>query len=202
MNNGAGQAMKHQAGVTLVEVLVSMVIMALGLVSLAALQGHTLRYQLGSVHRAQLSGLLSDYAERVRSNLNQAPGQVPDSHYDLILPWKDQKDVPAASSVPSCTGASACSDVQLAQADMQQWRQKVREALPRGSVFVAGDAVQGLTVTFMWSDKENVVNAAGGKLIQASECKAADAGLAEQTCCPKDAAAPAGVRCATFSVIP
>lgn len=200
--------MKHQAGVTLVEVLVSMVIMALGLVSLAALQNFTLRYQLGSVHRAQLSGLLADYAERVRSNLGQAPGQLAGSPeaspYYFKKDWAAQSAKPAAESgAPTCTGNVACNAAQLAAADMVQWRDRVRSELPRGSVLVDGDATRGMQVTFMWSDKEYVNSAEGGSSkVQAKTCGAEDVGLAEQTCCPADAKAPAGVRCATFSVMP
>lgn len=197
--------MKHQSGVTLVEVLVSMVIMALGLVSLAALQNFTLRYQLGSVHRAQLSGLLSDYAERVRSNLGQAPGLLagaPEaSPYVYRQDWAAQSAVPSAASAPSCGGSTACTAAQLAAADMAEWRERVRRELPRGSVRVDGDATQGMTVTFMWADKEHVASAGGDK-VQAKTCEASDSGLAEQTCCPAGANAPEGVRCATFSLIP
>lgn len=192
----------RQSGVTLVEVLVSMVIMALGLVSLAALQNFTLRYQLGSVHRAQLSGLLSDYAERVRSNLGQAPGVAATSSqvsYLVADDWDAQKTDPVVTT--SCSGSGTCTDVQLVTADMQEWRSRVRRELPRGSVYVAGDAIQGLTVTFMWSDKEFVASA-GGDARKALQCEASDTGLAEQTCCPKGANAPEGVRCATFSIIP
>jgi len=179
--------MKHQSGVTLVEVLVSMVIMALGMVSLAALQNFTLRYQLGSVHRAQLSGLLSDYAERVRSNLAQAPGQLagaPDaSPYFFGQTWSAQSAEPvAASGAPNCTGNTSCTAAQLAAADMVEWRARVRRELPRGSVQVVGDAVQGMTVSFMWIDKE--------------------LGSSSLSACPAGAQAPDGVRCATFSIIP
>ncbi len=190
--------MRQQSGVTLVEVLVPMVIMALGMVGLAALQNFTLKYQLGSVHRAQLSGLLSDYAERVRANLGQAPGEVADSDYLFSDSWKDQAS--AAAAKPACTASNVCSDAsKLAESDMSEWRARVRRDLPRGSVHVAGDAVRGLTVSFMWTDKEFVENQAGqGR--QAPTCDTKESGLGEQTCCP--IAVPAGVRCARFSVIP
>lgn len=195
--------MRRQSGVTLVEVLVSMVIMALGLVSLAALQNFTLRYQLGSVHRAQLSGLLSDYAERVRSNLGQAPGESGSVSYRFNQAnWEAQAADPvAAANAVACTGAKGCTAVELADADMLEWRQRVRKELPRGSVWVDGDATRGLTVSFMWSDKERVTPTSGEK-VKADTCSDSDSGLAEQTCCPKNAGAPEGVRCATFSIIP
>lgn len=195
--------MKKQSGVTLVEVLVSMVIMALGLVSLAALQNYTLRYQLGSVHRAQLSGLLSDYAERVRSNLGQAPGEVANSPYLLALSWDQQAAAVTAPASTTCAGGNTCTPQALATADVAQWRDRVRRELPRGSVHVAGDAVRGLWVTFMWSDKEFVEDA-GGDARMAPVCEELvdGAGLAAQSCCPEATDAPEGVRCARFSVVP
>jgi len=204
MSDRVPHPVSRQSGVTLVEVLVSMVIMALGLVSLAALQNVTLRYQLGSVHRAQLSGLLSDYAERVRSNLAQAPadagGSATGTNYLYSADWDAQSSAPAAVT-PDCKDSSDCTAPQLAAADMAQWRARVRSELPRGSVLVSGDAVRGLLVTFMWSDKEYVASATGD-LRLADTCAEADVGLAEQACCPKGADAPEGVRCATFSIIP
>ncbi len=195
-------AMTRQSGVTLVEVLVSMVIMALGLVSLAALQNYTVRYQLGSVHRAQLSGLLSDYAERVRSNLGQAPGEVANSPYLVALTWDQQAAAVAAPASTTCAGGNTCTPQALATADVAQWRDRVRRELPRGSVHVAGDAVRGLWVTFMWSDKEFVQSSAGGVATLAPVCAVGATGLAAQSCCPAAVSAPAGVRCTRFSVVP
>lgn len=194
-------ARARQAGVTLIEVLVSMLIMALGLVSLAALQTFTVRYQLGSVQRAQLSGLLSDYAERVRSNLLQAPGVLSgDSGYLLSETWEDQakEDPPAANK--DCVTQS-CTPGELAQFDMAQWRDAVRRQLPQGSVVVTGNAITGLNITFMWSDKEFVAGAAAAARTS-NQCGAGQTGVDQQTCCPGSVEAAVGVRCANFTVIP
>lgn len=194
-------ARERQAGVTLIEVLVSMLIMALGLVSLAALQTFTVRYQLGSVQRAQLSGLLSDYAERVRSNLPQAPGVLAgDSTYLLDVPWEDQAEKAPPAANKDCL-TQACTPGELAQFDMAQWRDAVRRQLPQGSVVVTGSAVTGLNVTFMWSDKEFVAGRDAAARTS-NLCSANQVGLDQQSCCPADVGAAAGVRCANFTVIP
>jgi len=185
-----------QSGVTLIEVMVSMLIMTLALVAMAALQSSTLKYQLGSNQRAVLSVLLADFAERVRSNLtfvqtNPALYQVSDA-----LP----ADPPALDK--DCGGASAtCSAAELAAYDMSQWRTAVRRDLPNGAVQVSGSPVTGMKVSFIWSDKDynSVVNSVLGQRSSAV-CAATDTGLAQQTCCP--VAVPDGTRCATFTVTP
>lgn len=195
---------RSQVGASLVEVLVSMLVLALGMVGLAALQARTVSYQLGSSQRAQLSGLLADYAERVRSNLNQAPGVVPASEYLYSAAWSAQAADVAAASVNCMSASVTCSGVDLARYDMAQWRAAVRSGLPRGSVMVSGDARTGIEVSFMWVDKDRTEDGTTGRtLVASATCAANTSGMARQTCCPAAAGAlPAGTRCANFTVVP
>lgn len=209
-------------GATLVEVLVSMLIMALGMVSLAALQGYTLRYQMGSAQRAQLSGLLSDFAERLRANVLAAPGLAgaPADAYQVTATWSAQAGSALPTAAKDCGGststttggvtstvANTCTPAELANYDMAQWRAAVRRELPQGAVRVTGTATTGLTVTFMWFDKD--FGDGGSSSFTARTSPTCDAttmsGAALQTCCPKDAlgtGVTSGVRCANFTVIP
>lgn len=190
---------RYHRGVTLIEVLVAVLIVAFGIVALLVLQANTLKYQRGSSQRAQLSVLLSDYVERVRANLDQAPGVVNNSPYLISANWNTQSAIPSAAV--DCTSDS-CSAAQLAAFDMAQWRTAVRQALPRGSVFVQGTAARGMTVAFMWTDKE--LAGAGGTLGATAAANAAngESVMAQTTRCPANAAVPAGVRCAVFVVAP
>lgn len=206
MRRRIGKMMKSgrrpSRGVTLIEVLVSMLIMALGMVSLAALQGYTVRYQLGSVQRVQLSGLLSDYAERVRANLTQAPGVVSTSFYLVSDNWQTQSTHATPTATKDCA-TSTCSSSDVAEYDKAQWLGAVRKALPQGSAIVTGTASSGLTVTFMWTDKEYTSGGVSSLVARtAAKCTAALSGADQQTCCPEAAGAPAGVRCANFTVVP
>lgn len=192
-------------GVSLVEVLVSMLVLALGMVGLAALQARTVSYQLGSGQRAQLSGLLADYAERMRSNLNQAPGVVPSSEYLYSATWSAQAADVEAASVNCMSAGVTCSGVDLARYDKAQWRAAVRRSLPRGSVLVTGDARTGIEVSFMWTDKDRTEDGANGRALVAANaaCTPSTSGMARQTCCPEAAGpVPAGTRCANFTVVP
>lgn len=185
---------QHQSGVTLIEVLVSVLILGLAMISLAGLQSYTVKYQLGSANRAVLSMLVSDYAERVRANLEAGPGAGAAggaSKYLYAVAWDGQADAPAAAdrdcSIEVCTDAST-----LAEWDMSNWRQRVRDELPRGSVHVAGTIRDGVTVTFMWQDTEF-----GAK---AAVCKPGLDPVDARQCCPADL--PKGVRCANFMIVP
>lgn len=218
-----GSSARAMRGVTLVEVLVSMLIMALGMVSLAALQGFTLRYQLGSAQRAQLSGLLSDYAERVRANLLAAPGVpgAPANSYQLTDTWTEQAGAAVPEAPKDCggstssttggvttTAANTCTPAELAEYDMAQWRAAVRRELPRGAVRVTGTALTGLTVTFMWTDKDFGSGTSASFTSSTSPTcnRQTMSGMALQNCCPGGAlggtGAAQGVRCANFTVLP
>lgn len=203
----------RQSGVSLIEVLVSMFIMALGMVGLAALQARTTSYQLGAGQRAQLSALVADYAERVRSNPAQAPGKVATSTYLKAGLWSDLSAASPPVAAVDCA-ARYCDPAQLADHDMAQWLGAVRRELPQGSVRVSGNVAQGLRLTFMWTDKDShlssrVTDPNQPGVIQnvvalatATQCSTQAAGAGQATCCPDELKAPAGVRCANFTVVP
>ncbi len=59
---------RHSAGLTLIEVLVSLIVIAVGLLGLAALQGKAQRVELESYQRSQALILLHDMTARFRAN--------------------------------------------------------------------------------------------------------------------------------------
>ncbi len=67
---------KRQRGITIIEVLVTMVIMAFGLLGLANLQGKIKVGLLESYQRSQAVILLSDMTERINANRLQAASYV------------------------------------------------------------------------------------------------------------------------------
>lgn len=199
---------RSQRGLSLVEVLVSMLVLGLGMVGLAALQARTVSYQLGAGQRAQLAGLLSDYAERVRSNLPQAPGQVADSPYLNAGSWGDLSTKPVTQASSDCLASSeGCTPEQVAAIDKAEWLGAVRQQLPLGSALVTDAGNGALTVTFMWVDKDRTQDVAQGggektrDLVASPVCEPSTmTGVALQSCCPESGLA--GVRCANFSIQP
>lgn len=121
------------AGFTLVEVLVTMVILSAGLLGIAALHTATLRNNLDSVLRSQASALAADIADRMRANRNAALA----GGYVIAL----------ADAAPSLTGTPT-----LAQRDLNAWRTLLAQALPNGTGAVALNA-DVCMITVQWGER-------------------------------------------------
>jgi type IV pilus assembly protein PilV len=190
--------MRMQQGVSLIEVLVSILVMALGLMGMASLQTATLKYQQGSVQRGMLAGLVSDFAERARANPSQSPQILGDDSPYLTesgLTWTDASgDVSDAPATDCRASTASCQAADVAEYDMTVWRQSVRAALPQGGAAVVrqGDA---LSLTLMWSDKDRISE-------KSPTCGDGDSSAESVSCCPASLGAPEGVRCANFVVRP
>lgn len=76
VTTGSQYRPRGQSGVTLVEVLVTLVILAIGLLGLAALQARIQVLQAEAYQRAQALMLLKDMAGRIANNRNNAAAYV------------------------------------------------------------------------------------------------------------------------------
>ncbi|UTA47335.1 type IV pilus modification protein PilV [Simiduia sp. 21SJ11W-1] len=110
--------MHKQRGVTLIEILVTVAIMAVGLLGLGAMQLLGLKNINNSQYRTQASLLAYDMAERMRSN----PAGVRDGHYDAVT---------NAATKPTCT---VCSTEQMAQLDAFEWNALITEDIKKGGL--------------------------------------------------------------------
>lgn len=130
-------------GFTLLEVLIAVLVLALGLLGLAALQSTGLRSNHSAYMRSQATVLAYDIIDRMRSNKAAADT----GSYDLAL---------AASpppSPPDCIN-NPCSTAQLATYDLNSWIQRLSTALPLGDGQVAR-AAGVVTVTVAWDDNRS-----------------------------------------------
>jgi len=120
------QLPKKQAGFTLIEVLVSALILAIGLVGVAGLQAVSLKNNQSAYMPPQASALAYDLADRMSSNVAAANA----GFYD-----------PAAAAVrATCNTATGCSSQQLAQNDLSEWLAALLGNLPMGAGFVCIDS--------------------------------------------------------------
>ena len=204
---------RAQAGASMIEVLVAIVILSFALLGIAGLLSATTRFQMGVEARSALPLLTSDVSSRLRTNLRTPPGMnaTLDSAYQYATSWNDQQGA-IADITPKCgteSGASACTNSQLAAYDVWQIRNAVRQALPQGAVQIRGNPLLGMEVSYIWFDKNNTQVGTGGatELIQVAACPTTvtDANsLLRQNCCPAaaDVASTPGVRCMNFAFVP
>lgn len=129
----------REAGFTLIEVLVALVVLSIGLLGLAGMQFRGLRSNTDAYYRTQATLLAYEMADRMRANL---PG-VQNGNYGNITTTK-----PAD---PNCI-ATGCSAAQMAQYDAFSWLTRLQSALPsgRGTVVAGGNGVFAITV--MWDE--------------------------------------------------
>lgn len=189
-----------QSGVTLIEVLVSILLMSFALLGMAALQAESISQQVGATTRANLSSLTSDIADRMRSNLSRAPGydlSVNTPTFAISSSWASQATNLAAPT-RDCN-ATVCTATQRETYDLTTWRRKVRAEMPVGSALISGTVQSGVLVTIMWYDKDF---RNGDERRQTPSCTSAMTAGAAQTCCPAVAEAPAGVRCHRTTILP
>ncbi|WP_010463914.1 type IV pilus modification protein PilV [Acidovorax radicis] len=144
------QILKQQ-GFSLMESLVSIVIMALGILGILGVQMRTLADTQNGVRRAQAIRLIENLSEKIKVNPNPLAATVL-ATYQVSTPG------PMATP-PACT--AACTPAQLAQHDIANWKQQVINTLPAGDavVFVADDETdpnnrKQLGILVSWQQKE------------------------------------------------
>ena len=134
----------RQHGFSMIEVLVTLLIISLALLGTAGLQGYSMRLNQGGQFRSQAVFLAGDLAERMEAN---KPGVVAGS-YNLAL-----SNAPNALSTVCVS--SACSQANLAAYDLSLWQNAIAATLPQSSWQVvnnAGDPTT-VTITINWVDR-------------------------------------------------
>lgn len=127
-------------GFTLIEVLVTVIILAIGLLGLAGLQLSGLRATHTAYHTSQATIAADEIIDRMRANRDVAEA----GGYDLAL----EIEPPPAS----CLGATVgCDPETLAAADLREWRQGLSMHLPLGLGAVERQS-NGVRVVVQWDD--------------------------------------------------
>jgi len=124
----------HQSGVTLIEALVTLLVLAVGALGIASMQLAGLKYTSGSYARTQAVILADDMANRLKANRNFALNfnnglPAGPSPYAVINTF----NAPTPAGV-NCLGNSTqtCTPQQLANYDIVTWRNELARVLPSG----------------------------------------------------------------------
>lgn len=121
-SEGGLNSMKSNAGFGLIEILVSLLILAIGLLGLASLQATILTQSTETRNRSQAILLADDMFERIRANRNSVASYV----------------VPAADA-PACNKSYKISNTDVAADDIAEWQNSLACLLPEGNGTVQVD---------------------------------------------------------------
>jgi len=143
MKKAKNITINNQSGSTLIESLVSLVILAIAVIGMLGVQVRTLMETNTAAGRAQAILLIDDLSERIRAN----PGG-----YSVLPSYQFQETTPV--SAVDCT--AACDKAMLAQYDVDRWLENFKATVPNGKVtaFVSQDNPRQLGVLIGWTIRE------------------------------------------------
>lgn len=121
---------RDEHGFSLIEVLVAVVILAIGLIGLAALHTQSMRFNFSAYLRSQATAFAYDMSDRMRANWIAANAGA----YDIDI------------------GDSAAGGSTVAAADLLEWKTALAATLPSGDGAVARNNNGLFTITVQWDD--------------------------------------------------
>ena len=147
----AAQQMSRQRGISLMESLVAIVLMALGILGVLGSQLRTLADTQSGMRRAQALRLIDDLSERLK-NQPDAMGQ----RQAYVLDWGAAPIVAKDCRIAAAAVEDFCDAAELRTYDLQRWLQGVREQLPHGdaALFLPSADSRQLGVMLAWHENE------------------------------------------------
>ncbi len=134
------QQSNANAGFTLVEVLITLVIFSIGLLGLAALQANSMVNSHNAYLRSQATLMANDMADRMRANI---VGVAANRYNNL-------NGIPVN---PGCIAVD-CTPAQIAVFDAFEWNTTLNAELPAGAGTVTGNSVDFI-ITVRWDERRN-----------------------------------------------
>lgn len=150
INRTANGTVERAAGFTIIEVLVAMLVLAIGVIGSSAMQLTALRTRHQSSLLSNAVQLGSSMLDTMRANARQMQLSDVDNPY---LGLDDDGSAPAAPAMSgaSCFAPAECDSAQLAAFDIAQWQRQLRASLPGGRFVICRDDQVQDGVSSLWS---------------------------------------------------
>lgn len=135
----------HQKGATLIEILISILLLSLGMMAVAGMQAYSIAAQNNAVYRSVASTMANELAELIRLN----PAGLNGGNYNIAFM---SQQLPGAPNLTACPGVADAdvapaeypfcnSAANLAAYDITSIQRRVRNNLPVGGVQVVANVV-------------------------------------------------------------
>jgi type IV pilus assembly protein PilV len=140
---------RTEYGFTLIEVLVAIVILAIGLLGISRSQLSGFKSNNETMIQTQAITSLYMIGDKMRANISESSKGATSVYASM--------DISSAASVPACLSSPGCSNTLMAQNDLFEWSQEVAN-YPLGVGDISFNSGY-YTVTLTWdSDRNNQVN--------------------------------------------
>lgn len=130
---------QNQKGFTLLEALISLVVLSIGMLGIAALYVEGLRAGRTAVYRTTAVTLAADLMDRIRANRGA------------------QAAYAGGAALNQCVNQDTdCTPIQMAQHDLQIWQDEIGNRMPPGTQanvqFGGGPVVDTYTIQIQWPE--------------------------------------------------
>lgn len=146
-------------GFSLIEVLIALVVLAIGLLGLATLQMTSLQFNSDAYLRSQATVMAYDIADRMRSNMTG----VVAGNYTVAAEANANTAVStyaacgASGGTCDCTGTGSCSVANMATYDLGTWYDRLDKTLPGSTTKRATIESLGsreFRITIKWDERD------------------------------------------------
>jgi type IV pilus assembly protein PilV len=138
----------YHHGFSMVEMLVTVLVLSLGLLGLAGMQINALKSSHGAQLHNQATALSYEIGERIRSNRSV----IQQGGYDILYGAQP-------ATAPNCEAAS-CDAAAMADYDLGQWKAALATQLPAGEGAISHlDTL--VTVRVFWDERRNDATGTG-----------------------------------------
>jgi type IV pilus assembly protein PilV len=134
---------RAQAGASLLEVLVAVLILSFGMLAAAGLTATALQYAKMSQFQAVGMQLANELGDRMRANRSGFTNNL----YNRTGAYTGASTV--ATGEPACAGA-ACTAAEIAAIDLFRWVNNLRRQLPAGDAYVLRDTGANTWAADLW----------------------------------------------------
>lgn len=142
---------RTQRGATLIEVLVTLLVLSVGLLGMAGLQALSIKSNHSSYYRSQATFLAYDISERMRANRMAALN----GDY-------------SSSAFPSSSSSNSVEDGTRAEQDKAEWLNSLAITLPAGTGRVQINN-KIATIDIQWDDSRGAIHAASGEIAETAQ---------------------------------
>lgn len=144
----------RQRGISLIEVLISLIIAAIGLLGIAGMQTRSLSMQIDSETRRVAAGLIDQLRERVAGNQEGYAKALTLGYTQTFIPG-------AAVLIPACANVDACNAVtEVPRIQVGAWMLDVQRQLPGAAAEIGPTtalSANSMTVTIGWIEPSATV---------------------------------------------